>query len=77
MKPETPPNKPAKTFSLKDIKVVKIQYDGKGGKKEKELTKDEIMALVPEKPKEELLRELKKKSLALEKKIKETENAER
>ena len=48
--------------------------DGKGGKKERVLSNDEILALLTNKPKKEILKDLKKKSLALEEMLKEREN---
>lgn len=61
-------------LSLKDIRIVVQEDDGKGGKKERVLSNDEILALVPNKPKKEILKDLKKKSLALEEMLKEREN---
>lgn len=66
--------KPKKIPPLSDIQVILTEDAGKGKKKHRILTRDEIMALTPDKPKNEIFSELKKKSKKLEEKINQTKN---
>ena len=66
---------PKKPITLNDIKFVLNEDDGKGGKKPRELTKEEVFMLVPKEPKENLMEKLKKKSENLGKKLRNAKNA--
>lgn len=66
--------KPKKIPSLSDIQVILHEDAGIGKKKPRILTQDEIMALTPDKPKNEIISDLKKKSKKLEEKINQTKN---
>lgn len=66
-----------KDLTLSDIRFIVHETDDKGSKKTRELTKDEILALAPDKPREKILSDLKKKSREIEKKLREREDADR
>ncbi|MFH1789320.1 MAG: hypothetical protein ABH834_08065 [Candidatus Altiarchaeota archaeon] len=65
---------PKKTPTLSDIQVILHHKDDSGKTQKQLLTRDEIMSLNPNKPKTEILSELKKKSKKLEEQLRKPGN---